>query len=153
MYNNKNDLSPVHRGVYIDNNSIPCGDGYCNWIRITKEKLKEREYKLMSTRIQSIQNIINTQCKLFESMNTFHCEPNSSVHAQNYNGIQTIKVLVPNYNKFTSTNKQIVDDCLNKLCLTLQLWCGINLTKTKKSLATFDRYYDISKLWFDQKKK
>ena len=124
--------------IDIDNITQEPGEEYENWIQITKQKLKERECKLMSVRVSTLQNIINQQCKLFEEINS-----NNNIYQQ--------KITVYDYNNIIS--RDIINQCLNKLYLSLQLWNGVNLVKTKKSLSTFRKYFVIGKCWFDQKKK
>eukprot|EP00483_Globobulimina_turgida_P012434 UN12457 len=53
--------------IDIDDVTDEAGPNYINWIKCTKQKLKERECKLMSVRITTLQHIINNQCKIFES--------------------------------------------------------------------------------------
>eukprot|EP01084_Bolivina_argentea_P247486 414044_1 len=109
------------------------GEEYINWIKITKEKLKERECISMQIRGKKSQNIINRQCQLFES------------------NFQSQNIRVPNYKNLVSSD--IINECLNKMYLSLERWNGINVTKTKKSLDTFREYFTMAKCWFDQTKK
>ena len=45
--------------VDIESIDIECGDNYINWIKLTKEKLKERESKLLMIRIYEIESNVN----------------------------------------------------------------------------------------------
>eukprot|EP01084_Bolivina_argentea_P262734 444436_1 len=89
----------------IDINSITeqKGDGYENWIRITKQKLQERERQSMSIRISAIQNIINDQCESFEKMNSL----NSVNNIDNNN----CSLSVLNYNNILTNNYKFIDVC------------------------------------------
>ncbi len=111
------------------------GEDYVNWVKLTKRKLKQREYALMSERIATVQRVINEQCALFEKTNS------------------DIKVTVSNCDAMHSDLIAIADDCLNKLYAIISSWNGIDLKRTKKSLTTFRRYFSIAKCWFDQRKK
>lgn len=53
--------------VDIENVSIESGSNYCNWIEITKQKLKERENKLLRIKLNLIQKIFN-DVKYFRDM-------------------------------------------------------------------------------------
>eukprot|EP01083_Nonionella_stella_P054735 144474_1 len=108
-----------------------------NWINITKQRLKEREDKLMHTRITTLQCIINDACQAFENLNSL-------------NG-STQRVTVLHYDQLIHTS--LVHECLDKLHLTLSMWNGVNLYKTKQTPTTFRKYFTIGKAWFDQKKK
>eukprot|EP01083_Nonionella_stella_P223229 795776_1 len=121
--------------VSIDDVTEPAGDDYENWIRITKLKLKERESKYMTIRVETLEKIIDKQCKTFVKIN--------SINKQ--------KIYVHNYDKIMT--KEIVSECLNKLHYSIELWNGLNLAKTTKSLSTFRKYFAIGKCWFDKKKK
>ena len=124
--------------IDIDNIRDPPGEDFETWIEITKEKLKERESKLMSARISALQNIIKEQCAAFESA---HCSLQF--------GGRSVRVS----DQDRVLHSGVIEECLNKLSLSLQLWHGVNLSKTKKTLNTFREYFVIGKCWFDQKKK
>eukprot|EP01084_Bolivina_argentea_P102864 184288_1 len=123
--------------VYTGRTEEKC-DQYTNWIKATKQKLKEREFQLMSVRITTLQRVINQQCEFFEKINS-DSSNNKMVTISNYN-----RIII---------NTHIIDECLNKLYLLLSTWTGVNIAKTKKSLSTFRKYFAIGKCWFDQKKK
>eukprot|EP01084_Bolivina_argentea_P102863 184287_1 len=136
-----NDRTESISNVYtdmIDHMIEEKGEEYTNWIKATKQKLKEREFQLMSVRITTLQTIINQQCEFFERINS-----DSSTNKM---------VIISNYNNII-INTHIIDECLNKLYLLLSTWTGVNIAKTKKSLSTFRKYFAIGKCWFDQKKK
>lgn len=122
--------------IDIDHIADPPGDEYVNWRQITQRKLKERETKLMAVRIASLQTILAEQCKAFEVISS-----SASTH----------KVTVSGYTNLIG--KEVVSECLDKLYLSLQLWNGVNLSKTKKALNSFRDYFMIGKSWFDSKKK
>eukprot|EP01083_Nonionella_stella_P267823 904975_1 len=117
----------------VDDVTEPKGEEYINWIKITKQKLKDRECIAMKIRAKKLQNIINKQCGLFSS--------NLSSH----------NIIVSNHNDLISND--IINECLNSLYLSLGRWNGINVTKTKKPLNTFREYFTMARCWFDQTKK
>eukprot|EP01084_Bolivina_argentea_P284215 487023_1 len=118
--------------IDIDDVNQEPGEGYENWTKIARKKLNEREDKIMSIRVIVLETIINRKCKEFETINSI--KNNATIH--------NFKV-----------NDEIVNECLMKLGLCLELWNGVSLTKTKKSLSTFRQYFIAAKKWFDVKKK
>lgn len=48
--------------VEIEDVNEVSGYNYCNWIQITKQKLKEREKKLINTKIDIIERIFQQVC-------------------------------------------------------------------------------------------
>ena len=133
-------VSNGYINIDIDNIRDPPGEDFETWIEITKEKLKERESRLMSARISALQNIINEQCAAFET-----------AHSSLQFGGRSVSAAVADHDRVLHSG--VIEECLNKLSLSLQLWHGVNLSKTKKSLSTFREYFVIGKCWFDQKKK
>jgi len=124
--------------IDIDNIRDPPGEDFENWIEITKQKLRERESKLMSARISALQNIIKEQCAAFESAHS----------SLQFRG-RSVELTDPEQ----VLHSGVIEECLNKLSQSLQFWRGVNLSKTKKALSTFREYFVIGKCWFDQKKK
>eukprot|EP01084_Bolivina_argentea_P247485 414043_1 len=114
----------------VDDVTVPKGEAYINWIKISKQKLKDREWVAMKIRAKTLQNIINKQCELFST--------NLSSHS----------IIVSNHNDLISND--IINECLNSLYLSLGRWTG---TKTKKALNTFREYFIMARCWFDQTKK
>ena len=47
--------------IDIDFANVEPGDNFINWIDLTKQKLKERERKLLTIRISEIESIVNEQ--------------------------------------------------------------------------------------------
>ncbi len=97
------------------------GEECINWIKIKKQKLQQRECVSMKVRAKKLQNIINHQCELFST----------KLKPQN--------IIVFNHNNLVSN--AIIDECSNKLYLTLERWHGINVTKTKNSLTKQKNIY------------
>eukprot|EP01083_Nonionella_stella_P009310 26874_1 len=117
---------------------VEAGDDFEKWIQLCKQQLRERETKLMVLRTSTLQSIINAQCVYFQTINSSKC---SAQH----------KIAVTNYDKVITDS--LISQCLDKLNQLLSLWHGINLRKTKRPPATFQKYFAIAKCWFDQKKK
>lgn len=122
----------------LDEITDPPGEEYVHWSRLTKDKLKDRERKLMSLRMSSLRTIIVQQCQHFADINSPH-----------HHNVQRVTVSHSEH----VIGDDITSECLNKLYLLLQFWSGVNLTKTKKPLNSFRDYFMIAKSWFDQKKK
>eukprot|EP01084_Bolivina_argentea_P221909 375726_1 len=51
--------------VDIDSVSIQPGTNYCNWIKLSKHQLKERELILLKLKSSKIQFIVNNECKMY----------------------------------------------------------------------------------------
>ena len=111
--------------IDIDSVTEAAGTNFENWIQTTKEKLKQRENKAMNDRVSTLIRIIREQCKLFENINS----SNSALP----------KVFVAGFEAKSLDN--IRTDCMNKLDLILLHWNGINLSKTKRKLTSFRKYY------------
>ena len=125
--------------IDIDNIRDPPGKDFRKWIQIAKEKLIERESKLIDARISALQHILKEQCTAFESAH----------RSLQYRG-RSVSVPDPTH----LLNDRVIDEeCIQKLTDSLQYWRGVNLSKTKKTLSTFREYFVIGKCWFDQKKK
>eukprot|EP01084_Bolivina_argentea_P156904 273420_1 len=50
--------------VDIDSVSVPPGTNYCNWITVTKQQLKEREFTFLKIKVNKIEFIVNDECKI-----------------------------------------------------------------------------------------
>eukprot|EP01084_Bolivina_argentea_P032182 59526_1 len=126
--------------VDIYNISVEPGYKYCNWIAIARQKLKERECKVMKRRICMIQTVINNEIDIFKNniINTY--APNIFIDPCIYSNI-----MFKQYNLF-----QIY---LNKLNCMLNQWTGVSLPHTKQELKTFKKYFSVARSWFDQRKK
>ena len=117
----------VVNNAYIDIDSVTTepGPDYCNWIDISKRKLKEREAKLLSIKIKEIQQIVNTEAAKFGyAINTRFTIPDSIIH----------RILLHLYG-------------------VIHRWNGVNLCRIKKVISTFRDYFVIGKNWWDLTKK
>eukprot|EP01084_Bolivina_argentea_P261203 441315_1 len=82
--------------VDIDSVTVSPGIHYCDWIAITKTKLKEREYKLVKVKVEQIQSIINNECKIYNS--------NSNNFTLQHEFNATMKLLYDKINKWNGVN-------------------------------------------------
>ena len=111
---------------YIDIDSVTTAPGfkYCNWMKLTKEKLKQREIKLLSIKISEIENIVNK--KLLTSSNP-------CTYTINKTAIENI---------IATSIISVVDG-----------WKGVHVDRIKKNLTKFRDYFVIGKNWWDIKKQ
>ena len=116
--------------AYIDIDSVTIGPGYmhCNWKILTKQKLKERETKLLNIKIAQIETIINKQ------LSSLTLTKSSSY------GYKINITLINN-----AINKSINDG--------IDKWKGVHFDRIKKKIATFRDYFVIGKNWWDIKKQ
>eukprot|EP01084_Bolivina_argentea_P037828 69958_1 len=122
--------------IQLDDVKETAGDNYINWIKITKQKLLERESKLMSRRANIIQDTINKQIDKFKYVNA---------RMKIYIDIELYENII---------NQQLLNNCLQKLNSKLiNPWKGIVLHHTKHTFDSFRKYFTTSRSWFDQRKR
>eukprot|EP01084_Bolivina_argentea_P074614 135334_1 len=122
--------------IKIDDIDEEPGNNFSNWIRITKNKLTERESKLMSLRVNILQNTINTQIEQFKTINA---RMNIYIDTKLYENI---------------ISEELINNCLNQLNTQLiQPWNGIVLNHTKSKVDSYRKYFTTSRSWFDQRKR
>ena len=116
----------VHNAlVDVDSVTTEPGECYINWIEITKQKLKEREQRLLQHKVNEIEKIMNATLT------------NNTDNACTLTLNQTIR------------NQTL--SALNALILS---WHGINITKVKhNSYSRFRDYFVRAKNWWDGTKK
>ena len=103
--------------------NVECGDNFINWIDLTKQKLKERERKLLMIRISEIENIVNNN--------------NSNNNKYNYKISNKLIESLLNVNLFPIIDK----------------WNGININRIKKPLNKFQDYFIKGRNWWDINKQ
>ena len=121
---------------YIDIDSIKDAPGinYVEWIKITKDKLKEREIHLLSIKMNEIHRIVNiTLC--------------SHKNIKNESGLMTNN---PHYNISNTLMKSIFHEFLFP---AIDRWTGVHIDRIKKKINTFRDYFVIAKNWWDLSKK
>eukprot|EP01084_Bolivina_argentea_P037830 69962_1 len=122
--------------IQLDDVKETAGDNYINWIKITKQKLLERESKLMSLRGNILQTLISEQIKQFKIIN------------------ERMKIYIDRQLYENIINKELIHNCVEKLNNKLLIpWNGIVLNHTKNTFGTFKKYFSTSRSWFDQRKR
>ena len=110
--------------IDIDSVTITPGIDFCNWIRLTKEKLKERETKLLMIKISEIESIVNKQL----STSTRPC--------------------------IYKINRILMENNINTSIISvIDEWPGVHIDRIKKNLTKFRDYFVIGKNWWDIKKQ
>ena len=109
--------------IDIDSVNIECSENFVNWIKLTKEKLKQRERKLLMVRIAEIESIISKQLYMTDSSS------NSNTHSNNNNGNYKISC-------------KFIESVLNgNLFPIIDKWKGVNMWRIKKPLNEFKDYF------------
>merc|ERR1711971_1309420 len=97
--NNPSSFSSIHSDV-----TTPPGVDYCDWIRICREKLLQRENKLMNIRVQRVHCIIHRQLPKYQIphqiLNSVLNEMKTAVHDWQGISLPKRKTLEP-YKTFT----------------------------------------------------
>ena len=118
--------------INIDNIDTSPGINYIEWIRIAKDKLKQREIQLLSVKITEIQRIVNeTIC------------PSINLNLKNQDHSQ----------KYTISNSLIQSIFDEFLFPAIDRWSGVHIDRIKKQLTKFRDYFVIGKNWWDLSKK
>eukprot|EP01084_Bolivina_argentea_P037831 69963_1 len=122
--------------IRIDDINEVAGDNYCNWIKITKQKLLERESKLMTLRANILQTLICEQIEQFKAING------------------RMKIFIDTKLYENAINQELINNCLQNLNdILLVKWNGIVLNHTKNKFDTYRKYFTTSRSWFDQRKR
>eukprot|EP01083_Nonionella_stella_P076333 207954_1 len=111
-----------HGYVALDHVTIEPGPNYCDWIQLTRHKLKERERNLLNVKRHQIESIMNL--KLIPYTNRF---------------------------KFTVPSA-ITDTTLRLLYEKIDTWQGVEIARLKVSITLYRDYFDKAKKWWDQVK-
>eukprot|EP01084_Bolivina_argentea_P231953 391056_1 len=121
------------KNAYVNTNSVKVepGASYCNWVPITKQKLKIRDDKLLSIKIQKTESVVNAEISRLQPSKTDFVQHHSTY----------------------TIDKQIIADAFNQLHKQLDSWTGVRLTKIKQEIKSFKQYYDIGKRWWNCTKK
>lgn len=114
--------------IDVDSVDISAGANYANWIAISKEKLKERETKLIQLRLEQIVNIMNQ-------------------------AISELAIDIPRHGDTFVVDERMIENAKAYLFLIIDKWNGIQTGRTKKAMEEFRDYFKLSKHWFDQVKK
>lgn len=132
-----------HRTIYngyinIDNIETSPGNNYIKWIKITKDKLKQREIQLLSIKIAEIQRIVNESiCGSINIQNSV----NKTAYQSHYNR---------NYQISNSLIQSIFHEFLFP---AIDRWNGVHIDRIKKTITKFRDYFVIGKNWWDLSKK
>ena len=116
---------------YIDIDSVADlpGKNYCDWINITKDKLKKRESQLLSIKLVEIQRIVNNEI--------------SSSSSHHFNKYRTYKI-------HDIKIKYIFN---HSLFIVIDQWEGVQLDRVKTKIDKYRDYFVIAKNWWDLRKK
>lgn len=116
--------------IEVDNITIAPGYLYSEWIKLSKEKLLERENALMKIRINKIQSIVSKEIIAF----------NNKEHRQHQDEYFISQMTAKSVHKYIRN--------------TIEAWNGIDLNKktSSKPYKTFREYFNVAKNWWDQKK-
>eukprot|EP01084_Bolivina_argentea_P166245 288672_1 len=126
--------------VDIDNVLESPGPNDSTWKHIAKQKLKERETKIMKRRMNVVQKCINEEIQTFENCIIKKHTPNISLTSSIYSNI-----MHKNYELFSKS--------MNKLIQLIDTWRGPTETHMSRKLSTFREYFLVAKSWYDQRKK
>ena len=112
--------------IEVDNVTVSAGYLYSEWIRLSKEKLLEREGALMKIRIDKIQSIVNKQIEIY--IGKISDKKTSSSKSNQY---------------FVSDNTLSLVQ--NSIKTTIDSWNGIDLNKkiSSKPYQKFREYFNV----------
>eukprot|EP01084_Bolivina_argentea_P140988 247779_1 len=135
--------------VDIENVSIQAGCNNINWICVAREKLREREIKLLKKRLNICNSVINSSIKQFTLENTQVFNPHKhKVHIY-VNRMQDENYKA--YNELTDQIDIIINICDQHIKQQLSQWKGYKSSK-QKNTHTFQDYFKGSRRWFDMYK-
>eukprot|EP01084_Bolivina_argentea_P010236 19055_1 len=130
--NNNNKKKPrkkrIVKNAYVDVDSVKAQPGidYCDWIRITRQKLKERERKLFQITIDKIESIVNKEI-----------QKQPQVH----------------HGAIFVFPSQISEQTLAQLFEKINDWQGVQTSRLKSPMTCYRNYFDVAKNWYIQTKK
>eukprot|EP01084_Bolivina_argentea_P212450 361142_1 len=107
----------------VNNQHVDIVNQYTEWIQIARQKLKERERRLLKIKIIKVESIINAQLKNKHFNNNF------------------------------SVKQDLINITLTKLDKLIDNWQGLVLSRSKKSHIRYNDYFSAAKGWYDQRKK
>ncbi len=136
--------------INIDDVYVEAGLNYVNWIDICRDKLQQREEKLLTVRLQKCDEIIRTSIQQFGKQNTeTFDEHKSSVHIYvNRMDLENYQA----YNQATRAFSTILNNYNQSVVKELSIWKGYTPQKHKSKIQTFRQYFTEARRWFDVKK-
>eukprot|EP01084_Bolivina_argentea_P252985 424828_1 len=111
--------------VNTNNENTQPGQNYCNWLQLSRQKLKERDDKLLEIKITKIELIVNEQFQ------------------HKYVDNDTIFLVT----------QDVIDNALNKLYNLIDNWKGLSVARITNSFKKYTDYFKAAKGSYDQRKK
>eukprot|EP01083_Nonionella_stella_P030753 84247_1 len=132
--------------VNIDNVIVNRGFRFKNWIIIARQKLWERECKLLRQRLEKCDTLMISKIQMFTA------EHAGIFDSYNQDAYQTETTAIHCYQKqlqsqITNVNSPLIVGYLKSIQSTLMSWDGYHPTKTV--IATFRDYFQHCRQWFD----
>eukprot|EP01083_Nonionella_stella_P065313 171026_1 len=135
--------------VDIDNVVIGPGDAYATWIDIAKHKLWDREFALLQQRREACNLIIVRMIKIFSG--------NQSHLLDGYN-LNVSKMEAPAFRTYRQQlqsqlmdgNSPLIAKYMQSIDTLLTNWKGYH--PTKKTINTFQKYFQQTRIWLDGSK-
>eukprot|EP01083_Nonionella_stella_P156918 508697_1 len=120
------------KNSYVDLDSVTSepGTNYCDWIQITKQKLKEREEKQTRIAIQKIESIVNAEIKIKKERNATHHHKMAFVIPQT-----------------------ITKNTFKQLFAKIDAWDGVKTARLKAPITRYRKYFGVAKNWYIQMKR
>eukprot|EP01084_Bolivina_argentea_P273597 466090_1 len=123
--------------------SIQPGPDYINWIDICRDKLREREMKILHKRLETCDKSIESSIRQFKIENTKTFDKHKgNVHikvyrmaSENYQAYDSIKD--KNNNMFSN----IINNCNQSITQQLSNWKGYKPQKSKTKIKRFKEYF------------
>ncbi len=136
-----------HPIVDIENICTEAGENYINWVLACRNKLKEREIKIIEIRLQlyneiiisSLQQFINETRKAIDKHKEFVHIDVDRMELENYGA----------YNKTLHRKYSIVNNFNNSITRKLCIWNGC---KTTNPIHTFAQYFKKARGYWDIQK-
>eukprot|EP01083_Nonionella_stella_P163118 536063_1 len=139
--------------IDIDDVFIGPGIEYCNWTKIARIKLRQRELILLQKRQESCNQVINSAIQQFttQCIQRFISHQTRNLHIPVYKMERdNLTIYLQNVQrKVTALNSDIMCRCRRSITNLLTEWEG---SKPRKEPRSFRKYFQCCRRWFDQKK-
>eukprot|EP01083_Nonionella_stella_P271089 918310_1 len=144
--NTQNQRTIKNSIVNIDNVFVNRGVRFTNWIFIARQKLWERECKLLRQRLATCDALFITKIQMFTAKHA------DIFDRYNQNAYQIETTAIRAYQRqlqlqITNVNSPLIVRYLESVRSTLKHWDGYH--PKKKEIHTFRDYFQSCRQWFD----